>query len=98
VDAFELDALVTRQIRPSESDRMFDQTVDAQPPRADVDAGHTQVAKREQIRGSRDVIVQLMRLQGLEAKGGTPADALREVQAEQAFWTGLMSEFGSLAK
>lgn len=36
--------------------------------------------------------------QGLEARGGTPADALREVQAEHAFWTGLVKEFGSLVK
>jgi len=43
-------------------------------------------------------VQQTFFVQGLEAKGGTPADALREVQAEQAFWTGLMSEFGSLAK
>lgn len=43
-------------------------------------------------------VQQTLFAQGLEARGGTPADALREVQAEQAFWVGLMKEFGALGK
>lgn len=43
-------------------------------------------------------VKQTLFVQGLEVRGGTPADALREVQAEQTFWTGLVKEFGALVK
>jgi tripartite-type tricarboxylate transporter receptor subunit TctC len=41
---------------------------------------------------------QTLDSQGMEARGGTPAEALREMQIEHAYWGALVKEFGSLAK
>ncbi|MES3000963.1 MAG: tripartite tricarboxylate transporter substrate-binding protein [Pseudomonadota bacterium] len=43
-------------------------------------------------------VQQTLSLQGMETRGGTPAEAVREVQTEFAYWVALVKDFGSLAK
>ncbi len=67
-------------------------------------ASGTPAAVIEQIARDVDRIVkqpEIRRLfadMGVEARGGTPAEALRELQADHAYWVGLVKDFGTLAK
>jgi tripartite-type tricarboxylate transporter receptor subunit TctC len=41
---------------------------------------------------------QTLNARGMEARGGTPAEAQREMQVEHAYWGALVKEFGALSK